>query len=115
MEVFSKYFRRLVVGNAPQIFPGVNRPVENAGNYQMLVNEMRKVSHDPEQAGKIAESIDTADGDLFRDFDLPTFMDHFNLDPLEKIILALAFKAGSRPDLKTKGKFLHYLVLLNQN
>jgi CCR4-NOT transcription complex subunit 1 len=104
MEVFSKYFRRLVVGNAPQIFPGVNRQVENAGNYQLLVNEMRKVSHDLEQAGKIAESIDTADGDLFRDFDLLTFMDHFSLDALEKTILALAFKAGSRLDLKTKGK-----------
>ncbi|PQE06470.1 hypothetical protein CJF32_00002382 [Rutstroemia sp. NJR-2017a WRK4] len=103
MEVYSKYFCRLVVGNAPQIFPGLNRAVLNPGNYQILVNEVRKVSHDVEQAGKIAESIETANEDIFRDFDLSTFMEHFKLDALEKTILALAFKTGSRSDLKTKG------------
>ncbi|KAF4633895.1 hypothetical protein G7Y89_g4215 [Cudoniella acicularis] len=102
MEVFQKYFSRLVAGNAPQIFPGLNRPVANPGNYQILVNEVRKVSHDVEQAGKIAESIETANEDIFRDFDLSTFMEHFKLDALEKTILALAFKTGSRSDLKTK-------------
>jgi CCR4-NOT transcription complex subunit 1 len=104
MEVFQKYFSRLVVGNAPQIFPGINRNVANPGNYQILVSEVRKVSHDVEQAGKIAESIETANEDLFRDFDLSTFMEHFKMDALEKTILALAFKLGSRPDLKTKGQ-----------
>jgi CCR4-NOT transcription complex subunit 1 len=105
MEVYSKYFSRLVVGNAPQVFPGsLNRSVANPGNYQLLVNEICKVSHDVEQAGKIAESIETATEDIFRDFDLSTFMEHFKLDALEKTILALAVKAGSRLDLKTKGE-----------
>jgi len=104
MEVFQKYFSRLVVGNAPQIFPGVNRSVANPGNYQILVNEIRKISQDVDQAAKIAESIETANEDIFRDFDLSTFMDHFRMDALEKTILALAFKQGSRSDLKTKGE-----------
>ncbi|OTA61565.1 Not1-domain-containing protein [Hypoxylon sp. EC38] len=102
MEVFSKYFTRLVAGNAPQIFPGINRPVANPGNYSLLVGEMAKISHDLDQASKIAESIETASEDIFRDFDLSTFMEHFKLDALEKTILALAFKFGSRQDLKTK-------------
>ncbi|KAK7414488.1 CCR4-NOT core subunit cdc39 [Neonectria punicea] len=102
MEVFSKYFTRLVAGNAPQIFPGLNRPVSNPGNYHILVGEMRKIAHDAEQASKIAESIETATEDIFRDFDLSTFMEHFKLDALEKTLLALAFKIGSRGDLKTK-------------
>lgn len=102
MEVFQKYFSRLVVGNAGQIFPGLNRPIANPANYPILVNEVKKVSHDVEQAGKIAESVETANEDIFRDFDLSTFMDHFKLDALEKTILALAFKTGSRSDLKTK-------------
>jgi CCR4-NOT transcription complex subunit 1 len=109
MEVFQKYFTRLVVGNAPQIFPGANRSISNItnpGNYKILVEEIQKVSHDVEQAGKIAESIETANEDLFRDFDLSTFMEHFKLDALEKTILALAFKTGSRSDLKTKGTLL---------
>ena len=111
MEVFQKYFSRLVVGNAPQIFPGLNRSVANPGNYQILVNEVRKVSHDVEQAGKIAESIEMANEDLFRDFDLSTFMEHFKLDALEKTILASAFKTGSRSDLKTKGNLIYYVPL----
>ncbi|OAA79344.1 CCR4-Not complex component, Not1 [Akanthomyces lecanii RCEF 1005] len=102
MEVFTKYFTRLVVGNAPQIFPGLNRPVANPGNYHILVSEMRKIAIDPEQALKIAESVESGTEDIFRDFDLSTFMEHFKLDPLMKTLLALAFKMGSRVDLKTK-------------
>ncbi|KAI0420779.1 Not1-domain-containing protein [Xylaria grammica] len=102
MEVFSRYFTRLVAGNAAQIFPGLNRSTANPGNYSLLVGEMDKISHDLDQASKIAESIETANEDIFREFDLSTFMEHFKLDALEKTILALAFKFGSRSDLKTK-------------
>ena len=103
MEVFSKYFRRLLVGNAPQIFPGINRNVENPANYQLLVQEMDKICQDPDQASKIAETIDTSEGDLFRDFDLSLFVEHFKLDPLATILLTSAFMNGQRSDLKTKG------------
>ncbi|KAE8150549.1 CCR4-Not complex component, Not1-domain-containing protein [Aspergillus avenaceus] len=102
MEVFSKYFRRLLIGNAPQIFPGVNKSVENAGNYPLLVKEMQKVSQDIEQAQKIAETVDTSEGDIFRDFDLSTFLDHFKLDPVAKVSLALAFKMANKSDLRAK-------------
>ncbi|KAK4119530.1 Not1-domain-containing protein [Parathielavia appendiculata] len=102
MEVFTRYFARLVVANASQIFPGPNRPVVNPGNHHLLVAEMRKLSHDFAQARKIAESIETGTEDIFRDFDLSTFMEHFQLDALEKTLLALAFKLGSRTDLKTR-------------
>lgn len=102
MEVFSKYFVRLVVANAPQIFSGAGRPASNSGNYQILVSEMMKVAQDSDQALKIVESIDTANEDIFRDFDLSTFMEHFKMDAMEKTILALGFKLCSRTDLKTK-------------
>jgi CCR4-NOT transcription complex subunit 1 len=105
MEIFPKYFTRLVVGNAPQIFPGSNRgPVGNGGTYELLVREVHKIKQDDEQARRIAESIESANEDLFRDFDLSTFLEHFKLDALEKTILALAFKMGPRSDLKTKGR-----------
>lgn len=103
MEVFAKYFRRLLLGNSPQIFPGINRNVENPGNYQLLVQEMEKITQDPLQASKIAEIIDTSEGDIYRDFDLGTFMEHFKLDPLAKTLLASAFLHVSKTDLNTKG------------
>lgn len=104
MDVYNKFFTRLVVGNAPAIFPGTNRtPVANPGSYELLVQEMRMISKYPDQAGKIAVAIETGDDALFQDFDLSTFMDHFKLDALEKTVLALAFKTGTRPNLKAKG------------
>ncbi|KAK4044243.1 CCR4-Not complex component, Not1-domain-containing protein [Parachaetomium inaequale] len=102
MDVFTKYFARLVAANAAQIFPGLNRPASNPGNYHLLVAEMRKLSREFPQARKIAESIETGSEDIFREFDLSSFMEHFKLDALQKTLLALAFKLGSRSDLKTK-------------
>lgn len=104
MDVFTKYFARLVASSASQIFPGFNRPGGSAGSYQLLTTEMQKISHKAEQARNIAESIEIGTEEIFRDFDLSTFMEHFKLDALEKTTLALAFKLGSRSDLKTKGK-----------
>lgn len=103
MEVFSKYFRRLLSGNAPHIFPGINRNVENPGNYQLLVQEMKKITQNPTQASKIADIVDTSEGDIYRDFDLATFIEHFKLDPLAKTLLASAFLHVSKSDLNTKG------------
>lgn len=102
MEVYTRYFSRLVATNASQIFPGQARPVANAGNIHILVAEIRKLSHDFPLARQIAESIETGTEEIFRDFDLSTFMEHFQLDALEKTLLALAFKLGPRADLKNK-------------
>lgn len=104
MEVFTQYFRRLLVSNASQIFPTSARSQDGSGSYQLLVSEMQKITRDPQQANKIAESLDTTDGDLFRDFDLSTFMDHFRLDHIAKTTLAVACRTASKPDLRTKGE-----------
>lgn len=107
MDVFPKFFRRLVSGNASKIFPGANiKGSENAGagSYQILVEEMQKILRDPSQAQKIAETIDEADGDVFRDFDFISFVEHFDLGPVAETALSLAFRACTRVDLRSKGK-----------
>lgn len=104
MEVFTKYFRRLVQNNAAQIFPGPTRDAQHPTTYPILVGEMQKMTQDLQQADRIAESLDVTDPELFKDFDLSTFMDHFKLDPMAKTTLALACKNASKPDLRTKGK-----------
>lgn len=103
MEPFPKYFRRLLSGNSPQIFPGIIRNVENAANYPMLVQEVENILKDPSQASRIADAIDTAEGDIFRDFDLSTFMEHFKMNPFSKTLLASALGSASRLDLRNKG------------
>ena len=106
MEVFPQYFRRLLQNNAAAIFPGCARQstdTATAGNYQLLVQEMQKIPTEAHQASKIAEALNTNEGDLFRDFDLYALVDHFRLDPLAKVTLALACRKASKADLRTKG------------
>jgi CCR4-NOT transcription complex subunit 1 len=103
MEVFSKYFRRLLQNNAPHIFSGAGRNADPHGNYQLLADEMQKLRTDPDQAQKIAESINTPEGDLFREFDLPTFIAHFHLDSFATAMLAAACKSGGSANMKAKG------------
>ncbi|KAF2033612.1 Not1-domain-containing protein [Setomelanomma holmii] len=99
MEVFSKYFRRVLQNNASQVFGTGARSADPNGSYQILATEMQKLRKEPEQADKIAESISSNEGDLFRDFDLSTFISYFKLDPLAKTMLALACR---RTDLRPK-------------
>lgn len=101
MEVFSKYFRRVLQNNAAHVFGTGGRNTDANGSYQILVGEMQKLRKEPEQADKIAESISSSEGDLFRDFDLSTFVSHFQLDPIAKTMLALACR---KTDLRAKGK-----------
>jgi CCR4-NOT transcription complex subunit 1 len=105
MEVFSKYFRRLLTQNASQIFGGSSGGgiANSAGTYDLLLSEVQKVRQEPEQATKIAESLDTPEGEVFRDFDVSTFMERCKLDSVSKCMLALALKSASKSDLKTKG------------
>ena len=107
MESFGKYFRRLVQGNSPQIF-GLTRNVENAANYPMLVQEMSKITQDPGQAQRIADALDTTDPDNFREFDLATFMNHFDLNSYAKVLLASAVTHISRQDLRSKGESTYH-------
>ena len=102
MEVFTKYFRRLLQTNSGQIFSS-GRPADRNASYDLILSEIQKLRQDPEQASKIAEAIDTTEGELFRDFDLSTFMAHFKLDPIAKGQLSIALKSANKADLRTKG------------
>jgi CCR4-NOT transcription complex subunit 1 len=107
MEVFPQYFRRLLQNNASAIFPSSGRQsteTATAGNYQLLVQEMQKISIEAQQATQIAEALDTSESELFRDFDLYALMDHFRLDPVARVTLALACRKVSKADLRSKGK-----------
>ena len=85
------------------VLQSTQRSASDSGSYPLLVSEMQKLTRLPSQAAKIADALDTnTDGDIFKDFDLSTFMDHFRLDPTAKVTLALACKLVSKQDIKTK-------------
>lgn len=104
MELFTTYFRRLLQGNAAAIFSGATRASSDNGNYQLLLEEVQKIGKEPQQADKVAQSLDTSDGELFRDFDLARFMEHFRLTLFAKVALVLACRTVSQANLRTKGE-----------
>ncbi|KAF8460372.1 CCR4-Not complex component, Not1-domain-containing protein [Kalaharituber pfeilii] len=105
MEVFHKFFRRLVTGHAPTIFSAISKPPENPSSYRLLVQHVKEIANSPEDSKtKFADCISSSESDAFRDFDLAVFMKHFDLDALEKSILALGFKSCAKLDLRAKGK-----------
>lgn len=110
MDVFTTFFRRLLISNASAIFSTSARPAssagDNAGQYKLLAEEMAKISRDTQQAERVAQSLDTNENEVLRDFDLSTFMDHFRLNSVAKMALALPIRSASKPDLRSKGVFI---------
>ncbi|KAI9726177.1 MAG: hypothetical protein M1828_001850 [Chrysothrix sp. TS-e1954] len=104
MEVFTKYFRRLLSTNASQIWSNGRGTIDTSGSYPILVEEMQKIMDEPTQAEKVRESIEFGDGEIFKDFDLAAFMDHFSMGPIAKIALASAFTRASKSDLRSKAE-----------
>ncbi|KAF2724551.1 Not1-domain-containing protein [Polychaeton citri CBS 116435] len=102
MEVHLQYLRRLLQGNVSTVFGGARPSTDGNGSYHLLVAEMQKISQDSQQAEKIAQALDSNEGDMFRDFDLATFVDHFGLDPIAKLAVILPLRTASKPDLRTK-------------
>lgn len=104
MDVFPKFFRRAVSLNADHIF---NASSTQQGSYELLVKYVQQIRTGVDEADNVAQSIDTTEGDVFKNFDVSKFMDHFKLDPVAKTMLALSLKTASKSDLRTKGT-LHF-------
>ncbi|EME41632.1 hypothetical protein DOTSEDRAFT_176891 [Dothistroma septosporum NZE10] len=105
----SVYLRRLLQGSASQIFPNTRAAPagqDNSGSYQMFSEEMMKIAKEPQQADKIAQALDTNEGELFRDLDLSGLVSHFKLDALSQVALLFACMTASKADLRSKADAL---------
>lgn len=96
MEMFSQFFGRLLQTNAATIFS--NAP-KNRDTYPVLLAEVEKLADDPEQADKVAQSLEG-------DFDLAAFIQHFSLEPIAKTSLLTSLRTlTSKPELRAKGVY----------
>lgn len=106
MEVHHKFFRRLVTSHANTVFSPISKQSENLSEYRLLVQSVKELANSPEESkAKFADCISSSDNGVFRDFDLAVFMRHFDLDGLERSILALGLKTSVKAELRSKGGF----------
>lgn len=95
--MFSQFFGRLLQSNAATIFSGAPK---NRDTYPLLVTEVEKLADEPEQADKIAQSLEG-------DFDIAGFVQHFALEPVPKASLLTSLRTlTSKPELRAKGKHI---------
>ena len=105
MEVYHKFLRRLVTSHANTIFSPISKQPDNPSEYRLLIQDVKELANSPENAGaKFADCIGSSDNQVFRDFDLAIFMKHFDLDGLERSILALGFNSSAKPELRSQGE-----------
>lgn len=101
MELFDTYFRRLLHNSWSLIFPGDGRPgASNTESYQLLSQELQKLSTDPQQADKVAQALDSSEAP---EFSYTAFLDHFQLGPIPKTALLLASRSVAKSEQSRKG------------
>lgn len=101
MELYETYFRRLLQNSWSLIFPDDGRPgANNVETYQLLGQELQKLSTDPRQAEKVAQALDSSEGS---EFNYNGFIDRIPLGPIEKTALLLASRTIAKSDQRKKG------------
>ncbi|KAI6918587.1 Not1-domain-containing protein, partial [Hortaea werneckii] len=96
MELFETYFKRLLHNSCSLVFPKETRPGgSSAESHQMLAQELDKIATDPQQAEKVAQALDVAEGS---NFNYEAFIEHFQLGPLPKTALLLATRTVAKSD-----------------
>lgn len=110
MEINQKVMRKIIMNNYSYIMSSSSsRSFENSPStsHRMLGEQIKELASLPQDVKEKFVDVITPvapDGEVFRDFDVPTFLNHFGLDALQKCVLAVGFKSNLRADLRNKGR-----------
>lgn len=109
MDIKQKAMRKIIMNNYSYIMSSSSsRSFENSpsSSHRLLGEQIKELASLPQDVeGTFIDVITpvTPDGEVFRDFDVSTFFNHFSLDALQKCVLAVGLKSNPRPDLRNKG------------
>ncbi|KAG8817898.1 hypothetical protein FRC17_011048 [Serendipita sp. 399] len=102
-ETYIHFFKRLITATASRIIapnPPASWDSSTVLPYRLLVQETQRLARDPFLADRFRETIDKADSEPIRNFELIRFIERVALSPLERVILASAvLSAPNRRDL----------------
>jgi CCR4-NOT transcription complex subunit 1 len=62
--------------------------------FRLLVQETQRLARDPFLADRFRDGVGGGEGETFKQFDFPRFLDRVCLHPLERLVLAAAIVAG---------------------
>ncbi|KAI0085426.1 Not1-domain-containing protein [Irpex rosettiformis] len=103
VDTYLHFIRRLIVHSNSRISStSSSASFDGSTNlpFRLLVQEVQRLAHDPFLADRFRDGVDKGEGDVFRNFDLPRFVERVGLRPLERLVLASSFVAApARRDL----------------
>ncbi|KAG8755159.1 hypothetical protein FRC14_004305 [Serendipita sp. 396] len=102
-ETYIHFFKRLITATASRIIapnPPASWDSSTVLPFRLLVQETQRLARDPFLADRFRDTIDKADSEPIRNFELIRFIERVALSPLERVILASAvLSAPNRRDL----------------
>ncbi|WBW71015.1 CCR4-Not complex scaffold subunit 1 [Schizosaccharomyces osmophilus] len=114
--VYHHFLRRLVQGNSYRIF-GTGKSSDGLATYKLLLDELKSLTKSWALARRFSDAISGSDSEVFEDFDIETFLNHFQFSPLERTNILIGLTTSIKPSLSKKASALlkeDFQPLLNQ-
>ncbi|KAL2315151.1 CCR4-Not complex subunit Not1 [Schizosaccharomyces pombe] len=115
-RVYHHFLRRLIQGNSYRIF-GTGKSSDGLATYKLLLDELKSLTKSWVMAKRFSDAISGSDSEVFEDFDIEAFLDHFQFSPLERTNLLIGLTTSVKPTLAKKASALlkdTFQSLLNQ-
>lgn len=91
VDTYLHFIRRLIVHSNSKLSSTASPASFDASpnlTFRLLVQEVQRLSRDPFLADRFRDGVDKGEGDAFRNFDFPRFLERVALRPLERLVLA---------------------------
>lgn len=91
VDTYLHFIRRLIVHSNSKLSSTASPASFDASpnlTYRLLVQEIQRLARDPFLADRFRDGVDKGEGDSFRSFDFPRFLEKVGLRPLERLVLA---------------------------
>lgn len=97
IDTYIHFIRRLLVHSQARL--AANPPASafdpsTSLTFRLLVQETQRLARDPFLADRFRDGVGGGEGESFRQFDFPRFVDRVGLRPLERLVLAAAIVSG---------------------
>lgn len=97
IDTYIHFIRRLLVHSQARLAanpPALAFDPSTSLTFRLLVQETQRLARDPFLADRFRDGVGGGEGESFRQFDFPRFVDRVGLRPLERLVLAAAIVSG---------------------
>ncbi|EEB08442.1 CCR4-Not complex subunit Not1 [Schizosaccharomyces japonicus yFS275] len=99
--VYHHFLRRLIQSNSYRIF-GSGKSTGGLATYKLLLDELKSLTKSWKLASRFSDAISGADSEVFEDFDIESFLRHFQFTLLERVNLLIGLTTSPKITIARK-------------